>query len=59
MNDLREKATSLMQNRQFDEALEILRDLLSKTPDDWSLLYMAGQCSRFKDDIPEAINFLS
>lgn len=59
MNDLREKATTLMQNRQFDEALEIFRDLLSKTPDDWSLLYMAGQCSRFTDDIPAAIYFLS
>ena len=59
MNDLREKGTTLMQNRQFNEALKIFQELVSKTPDDWSLLYMAGQCSRFTDDIPEAISFLS
>ena len=55
---MRDQAIELMREQRFADALEIFQGLLSRDPRDWSLLYMAGQCSRFLGNIPDAINYL-
>ena len=59
MPNQREIAISLMQQRKFDKALPVFLHLLEINQNDSDLYYMAGQCFRFINNIPEAIQFLS
>ncbi len=58
MPDQRDIAISLMQQQRFDEALPLFLRLIESSPDDWSLLYMAGQCYRFTGKFAEATRTL-
>lgn len=44
--------------RRFDQALPIVLAELEKNPDDWQLLYAAGQCSRFCGCHDDATRYL-
>ncbi len=59
MADKRYQAIALMDQQRFADALVIFKQLLINATDDWSLLYMAGQCCRFQNDLNGAINYLS
>jgi tetratricopeptide (TPR) repeat protein len=59
MSDQRERAIWLMQQQRFSEALPIFLRLTESDANDWSLYYMAGQCLRFINNIPEAVRFLT
>ena len=59
MPDQRDAAVRLMQQQKFSEALPRFLYLIKSSSDDWSLYYMAGQCFRFMNNIPEAIKFLT
>jgi len=52
-------AFQLIQQQNYQEALEIILSLLQDDADDWNLNYLAGQCYRFTGDIEKAIGFLS
>lgn len=54
----RDQAIELMRNQRFADALAIFRRLLGRDARDWSLLYMAGQCSRFVGNVRDAIRYL-
>jgi tetratricopeptide (TPR) repeat protein len=58
MADKRDKAVALMHQQRFADALVLFKQLLATVADDWSLLYMAGQCCRFQNDLKGAINYL-
>ena len=58
MADKRDQAIALMAQQRFADALVIFKQLLINEADDWSLLYMAGQCCRFQNDLKGAINYL-
>ncbi len=58
MADKRDQAIALMDQQRFADALVIFKQLLTNDADDWSLLYMAGQCCRFQNDLKGAINYL-
>jgi len=58
MTDQRDTAITLMQQQRFAEALPLFLRLIESNPDDWSLFYMAGQCYRFADNVPEAVHAL-
>src|SRR5687767_10411934 len=57
--DTQEQAISLMREQRFGDALCLLRECLHLHPADWSLLYMAGQCSRFVGDIDRSVSYLT
>ena len=59
MADKRDQALALMDQQRFKDALVIFKQLLINDADDWGLLYMAGQCCRFQNDLKGAINYLS
>jgi tetratricopeptide (TPR) repeat protein len=54
-----EEAIDLMKDSRFEEALSLFRQDIEKNPKTWSTWYMAGQCSRFLNDIQGAIQYLS
>ena len=58
MPDQRDTAISLMQQQRFAEAIPLFLRLTESNPDDWSLFYMAGQCYRFTNSIPDAVRAL-
>lgn len=58
-NDQRDCAIELMQGQKFDQAYSIFRSLITQSPSDGGLHYMAGQCARFLNDLPAAISHLS
>jgi tetratricopeptide (TPR) repeat protein len=51
-------AKSLMQQHLYEDASQKFLNLAKSYPNDWNLLYMAGQCYRFADQYAEAINLL-
>lgn len=55
---MRDRAIELMKSGNYQAALETFTVLLAKDPRDWSLLYMAGQCARFTNDVPLAVSYL-
>ena len=59
MEDQRSIAMGLMQQKRFAEALPIFLHLIDTSPEDWSLHYMAGQCFRFSNRLPESVQYLS
>jgi len=52
-------AFQLIQQQNYQEALEIILNLLQDDADDWNLNYLAGQCYKYTGDIEKAIGFLS
>ena len=54
----RDRAIDLMKSGNYRAALASLNALLEKDASDWSLLYMAGQCARFTNDVPLAVRCL-
>jgi len=54
----RDQAIELMRQQRYAEALTEFRHLISDAPSDWELLYMAGQCCRFLNDLDEAVSYL-
>ncbi len=50
-----EKATEKIRVSDFDGALELLKDLLAKKPDDTDVLYLSGVCYLKKQMLDEAI----
>jgi tetratricopeptide (TPR) repeat protein len=59
MESQRDIAMGLMQQRRFAEALPLFVRLIDSSPEDWSLHYMAGQCFRFSNRLPESVQSLS
>ncbi len=59
MTDQKEMACGLMQQNRYSEALPIFLQMVESSSDDWWLYYMAGQCFRFINNIPEAVRFLN
>jgi tetratricopeptide (TPR) repeat protein len=59
MSDQRDVAIGLMRQQKFSEALPIFLHLMESNLDDGSLYYMAGQCFRLINNIPEAVRFLT
>jgi tetratricopeptide (TPR) repeat protein len=51
-------ALEKMRSGHFGDALPVLVRAVHTDPDDYGNWYMAGQCYRFTDDIPKAIDFL-
>ena len=47
-----------MKSGNYQAALTSFNALLTKDAQDWSLLYMAGQCARFTNDITLALSYL-
>lgn len=59
MPDQRDTAIGLMQLNKFAEALPFFVRLIDASPSDWSPYYMAGQCFRFSNQLPESVRSLS
>lgn len=55
---MRDSAIDLMKSGNYQAALASFKALLVKDARDWTLLYMAGQCARFTNDIPLAVTYL-
>jgi tetratricopeptide (TPR) repeat protein len=58
-SDPRDTAIDLMREQRYAEAYPIFCGLISETPSDGYLHYMAGQCARFLNDLPCAISHLN
>jgi tetratricopeptide (TPR) repeat protein len=58
IQDQREVALGLMRQNKFSEALPILLLLIENNSDDWSLYYMAGQCSYYTNKNSDALKLL-
>ena len=58
MADKRDEAIVLMNQKRFADALVLFKQLLVSDANDWGLLYMAGQCCRFQNDLKGAIHYL-
>lgn len=58
MPEQRDTAVELMRQKKFSEALPLFVRLMETSPNDWSLYYMAGQCSRFSNRLPESVRYL-
>jgi tetratricopeptide (TPR) repeat protein len=58
MTRAREQAIGRMQAGDFEGALPMFKALLANEPNDWGLLYMAGQCARFTGDTRSAVSYL-
>jgi len=56
MSEPRDLAFDLIKQQKFSEALELLPSLIESNPDDSNLQFLMGQCFRFTNKIPEAIN---
>ena len=56
MNEPRDLAFGLIKQQKFAEALELLPSLIESKPDNSNLHFLMGQCLRFTEKIPEAIN---
>lgn len=54
-----DQALALKEQKRFDEALSLLWIALAEDPLNWYAWYLAGQCSRFLNDIKGAITQLS
>jgi len=54
-----DRAIQLMERRRFGDALPLLRLAIRENPSAWNLWYMAGQCSRFLNDIDGAVEHLT
>jgi len=52
-------AIASMRNGEYGRALPVFRQEIQKRPSDWTLLYMAGQCCRFLNNIDQAISYLT
>ncbi len=59
MQDKRDIAIELMRQKHFSAALEVFTKLIDEAPNDYGIYYMAGQCARFTNDLPTAINLLT
>jgi tetratricopeptide (TPR) repeat protein len=55
---MRDKAFQLMQEANYDEALELFRKVIEADPSDWNGIYLAGQCCRFLNDLDGAVDYL-
>jgi len=58
MPEQRDIAVELMRQKKYSEALPLFERLIETSPNDWSLFYMAGQCSRFSNHLPESVRYL-
>jgi tetratricopeptide (TPR) repeat protein len=54
----RDRAVTHMKAGRYDEALLLLHSEIAVRPEDWSAQYMAGQCSRMKNDLEAAVEHL-
>jgi len=59
MTGQRDMAIGLMRQQRYSEALPLFLSLMNANPDDSSLYYMAGQCYRFTNSIPDSVQCLS
>jgi tetratricopeptide (TPR) repeat protein len=57
--DQREVVNELMQQQKFSDALPIIMGMLKSHSEDWQINYMAGQCYRFLNNIPDAVRLLT
>lgn len=55
----RDLAIALMEEVRFADALPILKQEIVNSPRDWRLLYMAGQCCRFLNQIEQATSYFT
>lgn len=55
---MRDRAIDLMESGNYQAALESFELLIAGGDRDWLLLYMAGQCARFTNNIPLALSYL-
>ena len=53
-----DQAIEFMQVRRYGEALSLFRSAIAEDPSQWNTHYMAGQCCRFLNDVPTAIDYL-
>jgi tetratricopeptide (TPR) repeat protein len=53
-----DRAMELMKSQRFGEALPLLCLSIDEDPSQWNVWYLAGQCSRFMNDIDGAIEYL-
>ena len=53
-----ERATDLVRDRRYEEALNLLRQVIAQDPSHWNALYLAGQCYRYLGDYENAIKYL-
>ena len=56
---IRDKAIDFMRYQRYAEAIPLFSELINDDPNDWSLHYMIGQCYRFTEQLPKAINALT
>jgi tetratricopeptide (TPR) repeat protein len=56
---LREQAIHLVEEKRYGEALPLFQQLISEHPGEPNLLYWAGQCHRFMNNFPSAVECLS
>ena len=56
---IRDKAIDLMRCQRYAEAISLFSELINDDPNDWSLHYMIGQCYRFTEQLPNAVNALT
>lgn len=57
--DLVDQAINLMRAQRFSDALHSLRQAMQQDPANWNILYMAGQCCRFLNDLHGATSYLN
>lgn len=53
--DILNQATTLYEQRKYDEALSVLNDLLTKNPDVYQIKILMGDCYREKGELDKAI----
>lgn len=53
--DILDQATTLYEQRKYDEALSILNELLTKNPDVYQIKILMGDCHREKGEVDKAI----
>lgn len=58
MSSRRDQAIELMKQQKYEDALVLFQQLIPHKPMDWALLYMAGQCCCFLNDLTGAIEYL-
>jgi tetratricopeptide (TPR) repeat protein len=58
MESQRDIAINLFRQQRYSEALSVFESLINSTPRDWNLHYLAGQCCRMLDQLPQAMRFL-
>ncbi|MBQ2811583.1 MAG: tetratricopeptide repeat protein [Alphaproteobacteria bacterium] len=50
-------STILMNNQQFDESVQILKNMLKTYPDDYNILFNLGEINRMTDNNKDAITY--